>query len=111
MNEELGTPVGDVYQVDINSDMYFILCSDGLTDVVSEDKIEKILNNSNKSSIKSIGRKLVDLALIGDENNKGGRDNITVLIVKIENNKQWYQNSKLIKYKNTIHYTVIWLVN
>lgn len=88
MNEELGTPVGDVYQVDINSDMYFILCSDGLTDVVSEDKIEKILNNSNKSSIKSIGRKLVDLALIGDENNKGGRDNITVLIVKIENNKQ-----------------------
>ena len=88
MNEEFGTPVGDVYQVDINSDMYFILCSDGLTDVVSEDKIEKILNNSNKSSIKSIGRKLVDLALIGDENNKGGRDNITVLIVKIENNKQ-----------------------
>lgn len=95
MSEEMGTPVGDVYEIDINNDMYFILCSDGLTDVVSEDKIEEILNQSRDESIKTIGRNLVNKALIGDKNTKGGRDNITVVIVKIE--KDRCKNIKKLK--------------
>lgn len=95
MSEEMGTPIGDVHEIDINNDMYFILCSDGLTDVLSEDKIEEILNQLKNQSIENIGRYLVNAALIGDENNKGGRDNITVVIVKIE--KDRYKNTKKSK--------------
>ena len=95
MSEEMGTPVGDVHEIDVNNDMYFILCSDGLTDILSEDKIEEVLNELKNQPIKNIARYLVNAALIGDENTKGGRDNITVVIVKVE--KDRYKNIKKSK--------------
>lgn len=52
-----------------------LLCTDGLTDMVSDVGIEFILNNA--ISAKSACRSLVDRAL-----NNGGRDNVTVIVAR-----------------------------
>lgn len=59
------------------NDIYF-LCSDGLTDYVSHDEITSILQNH--SCIQSASKKLVNTA-----KDKGGGDNITILMVKVVN--------------------------
>ncbi|MFQ5510284.1 MAG: Stp1/IreP family PP2C-type Ser/Thr phosphatase [Candidatus Krumholzibacteriia bacterium] len=54
----------------------FLLCSDGLTTMVTDDEVEAILKaNSPRKACKE----LVELA-----NKKGGKDNVTVQIVKID---------------------------
>lgn len=54
----------------------YMLCSDGLTDMVSEECIEKTIDAH--SSLSAIGTQLIKYAL-----EKGGNDNITILLVKI----------------------------
>ncbi len=55
----------------------FLLCSDGLTDVVSDEDIRSILSDSSKSP-QDMGDALVNTA-----NSNGGPDNITVVIVRL----------------------------
>ena len=57
-----------------NNDI-FLLCSDGLTGMVNDEKITKIIINSNLSELSD---KLLEAALAG-----GGRDNVTVSIVEV----------------------------
>jgi PPM family protein phosphatase len=54
----------------------FLLCSDGLTTMVSDDQIRDILVNSR--SLRSAVNKLVDAA-----NRGGGRDNITAVAFRV----------------------------
>jgi serine/threonine protein phosphatase PrpC len=61
-----------------------LLCSDGLTDMVTSADITTIIAHS-PSSLKDKGNQLIDAA-----NAKGGKDNITVVLVK--NNKQALQH-------------------
>ena len=63
----------DVFRLDINQYNLFILCSDGLTNEVTKEDILRIIDNENNYI--SIANNLVDLA-----KEKGGRDNITVLL-------------------------------
>ena len=56
----------------------FLLCTDGLTDGVSDDQIRTILNTTSDPKI--MAQKLVDAALDG-----GGRDNVTVTLLKVKN--------------------------
>lgn len=58
-----------------SNDIYF-LCSDGLTDYVSDEEISSILQNH--LCIKTASEELVKIAKI-----KGGGDNITILMVKV----------------------------
>jgi PPM family protein phosphatase len=53
-----------------------LLCSDGLTDLVSNAEILAAFNNH--VSLEEAGQKLIDLA-----NQRGGHDNITVVIIEI----------------------------
>lgn len=57
----------------------FLLCSDGLTNEVSDDEIYSALLNFN--SVEEIADHLVDTA-----NSRKGRDNITSIVVEVENN-------------------------
>ena len=59
-----------------------MLCSDGLTDMVSEPDIKKVLL-SCVSLEKKCG-KLVDKA-----NKNGGKDNITIILIEPENKKRF----------------------
>lgn len=56
----------------------FLLCSDGLTDCVADWLIEQTLGNL-KHDLALAAQKLVDLA-----NENGGKDNITVLLLRVE---------------------------
>ncbi|MFH1369358.1 MAG: Stp1/IreP family PP2C-type Ser/Thr phosphatase [Elusimicrobiota bacterium] len=56
---------------------FFLICTDGLWNVVSESEIESEIMNPNNST-ETICRNLIDKA-----NSKGGPDNITVAAVKI----------------------------
>ncbi len=57
-----------------------IMCTDGLTNFVSDSEIESILKNNDAQSANKI---LIDLA-----NNNGGKDNITVINVDFEEVKK-----------------------
>ena len=54
----------------------FLLCSDGITDMLSDHEITEILNKNQ--SVRRAVKKLSDAALI-----KGGKDNLTAILVKV----------------------------
>ncbi len=56
----------------------YILCSDGLTDVVADAEIAKIVGGAD-GDVDICARNLVDLAL-----ERGGPDNVSVIVVKVE---------------------------
>lgn len=66
----------DFFDIDLKKDDILLLCSDGLTNMVSDDCIEQILNEN--ISLCERAQKLVDKA-----NENGGIDNITVILVKL----------------------------
>jgi protein phosphatase len=65
----------DVMGVLSKAEDLFILCSDGLANAVEDEEIKKIALST--SSFEEIPKKLIALA-----NERGGDDNITVVIVK-----------------------------
>lgn len=69
-------PTPDLYAGALQDDDLFLLASDGLTDMVSDQRIAELL-----ASRKTPG----DLAegLVAEANEAGGSDNITVLVVRI----------------------------
>ena len=61
----------------IRSGDLFLLCSDGLTDMVSDNAIAKILKD-NVDNIDTIAE-----ALVAEANRNGGDDNISVILVRV----------------------------
>lgn len=61
---------------DISSELLvgdkYIICSDGLSDMISDDKIEEIINNGGSA-----------LELVNAAKKAGGYDNVSVLVVEI----------------------------
>ena len=55
----------------------YLLCSDGLTDMLTDGEIEQVFDKG--ISIEQTGEELIQTAL-----NKGGKDNVTVLVCEIE---------------------------
>jgi protein phosphatase len=70
----------DVSFISVEAGDIFFLCSDGLTDHLSNLEIEKII--SQNLSIQETTESLVDAAKM-----KGGRDNITVVMIKVLDKK------------------------
>lgn len=62
----------------IQEDDLFLLCSDGLTRMLSDAEIQKILRKHAKGGLQV----MVDL-LINAANHEGGDDNITIILVRI----------------------------
>ncbi|MCI5052188.1 MAG: protein phosphatase 2C domain-containing protein [Simkaniaceae bacterium] len=55
----------------------YLLCSDGLTDLVDDQHIERVLKKSH--DLDTASHKLIEMAKA-----KGGRDNITILLLKVD---------------------------
>ena len=70
---EIDLEEGDVREGDI-----YLLCSDGLTDMVSDENICRILSTPDQTP-RELGEALVQAA-----NLRGGADNITVVVVRID---------------------------
>ena len=58
-------------------DDFFLLCSDGLCDMVEDEDIHLTISTFN-ASLDVVSQQLVDLA-----NNQGGRDNISVMLAQV----------------------------
>ncbi len=74
--------IGEAVPVDIASSQVkqgdkILLCTDGLTSMLGDEQVEEIMNEP--SNPQSICQKLVDAA-----NQEGGYDNITVIVIEIE---------------------------
>jgi len=78
MPPEAGFLKADIFGIiQLEENDIFLLCSDGLTDMIEDDNIKEILSacpDANKAA-----RQLVSRAL-----KNGGRDNVTAIVVKID---------------------------
>jgi protein phosphatase len=69
----------DISEIQCFKDDKLIICSDGLSEKVTKDEIHDIVK---KERSEKACKKLVDLA-----NERGGDDNVTVIVLKIKNSK------------------------
>ena len=67
----------DCFEVKVEEGDVLLLCSDGLTNMVEDSEIEKILEK-HKDDMKLAGENLVWQA-----NEAGGKDNISVILVRL----------------------------
>ncbi len=67
----------DLFQVELHENDNVLLCTDGLTNLVNDDEICKTLLTIDPEPV--LAQKLVQLAI-----ERGGHDNITVLLVNIQ---------------------------
>ncbi len=66
----------DFYKVKVRPGDYVLLCSDGLSDMLDEAELLKLV--SEYDEVQDIAEKMVILA-----NENGGKDNITLVLIKI----------------------------
>lgn len=76
----------DILQQDAQAGDLFLLCSDGLSDMLTDTKIEALLIQSS-TSLTATARNLVQLA-----NMQGGKDNISVILIKFPNETDRYNS-------------------
>lgn len=69
--------VPDIREISYQNKDLFVFCSDGLTNMVSDGDIRDILLDS--SSLEQASNTLISLA-----NSRGGADNVTVVLVRIQ---------------------------
>lgn len=72
--------------VSVKENDIFILCSDGLTDMMDDNEIASILHK--KLSAKDMANNLVNIAV-----ERGGKDNTTVIVVKIDKTSEEHPKS------------------
>ena len=75
MDEELPEDKINCNQITVEKGDTFLLCSDGLTDMVEESEIKRILDKDKDMNVRV--RSLISLA-----NENGGKDNISVIVIK-----------------------------
>ena len=68
----------EVREYDVLPDDVYLLCSDGLPDMVEDDDIHLTISTFN-ASLDVVGQQLVDLA-----NDHGGRDNVSVMLAQVK---------------------------
>ena len=71
----------DVFATDFTNDDIFLICSDGLNDMIEDDEIHRIVVESD--SLETAAGGLVELA-----NENGGKDNITVVLFRLDSVNQ-----------------------
>jgi len=66
----------DLSLVDIEKKDLYLMCSDGLSDMLSDKEILAAINSSKKKSLEKM-----NLSLMQQANRAGGRDNITIILL------------------------------
>lgn len=74
----IGVVIPDMFRVPVKKDDIILLCSDGLSNMIADSEIYDIINE-NREDINKAAEVLIERA-----NRYGGRDNITAVLVKIE---------------------------
>ena len=66
----------DIFRLEISDDEVFLICSDGLNDMVTDQEIHAVVDRSD--TLEEAGKKLIEVA-----NRNGGKDNITVVLFRV----------------------------
>lgn len=69
----------DVGEVDVQPEDLYLLCSDGLTTMLRDEEIGERLRQVGEKTVEEICSRLV-----GDANERGGLDNVTVVLLAVE---------------------------
>ena len=75
--------------VDVADEDLFVLCSDGLTKVITDKKLAALLSKNNGLSVTELAQFLVNEALAA-----GGPDNVTVAVVRVKARPKNYSPSE-----------------
>lgn len=67
----------EVHEYDVLPDDVYLLCSDGLPDMVEDEDIHLTISTFN-DSLDVVGKQLIELA-----NDHGGRDNVSVMLAQV----------------------------
>ena len=67
----------EVHEYEVLPDDIYVLCSDGLPDMVEDEDIHLTISTFN-ASLDVVGQQLIDLA-----NDHGGRDNVSVMLAQV----------------------------
>ena len=67
----------DCFEIEVDEGDVLLLCSDGLSNMLEDEKIERIIK-SNREDMSEAGRQLVQEA-----NEAGGKDNISVVLIRV----------------------------
>lgn len=83
LTQYLGMPIDSIvlepYTISVDYDpMTFLMCSDGLIERLNEQEISHIVSNAKYMTLKSLSKKLIKAAI-----DKGTKDNVTVMLVRI----------------------------
>ena len=70
----------DIFDMDLQTGDVILMCTDGLTNMLEDEEILKII--TKEKGIENAGKKLIEEA-----NKKGGRDNITALLIDVQTNE------------------------
>lgn len=65
--------------IDVQKDDIFLVCSDGLTRMVSDSELERIFVMNSRDTSENITKTFLELAL-----ERGGRDNVSIIVLKIK---------------------------
>ena len=72
------TLVPELQQVKLKTGDILLICSDGLTDMLSDEEIEAIIQK-HRDNLRAVAN-----TLIKEANNKGGIDNISVILIEYD---------------------------
>ena len=67
----------EVQEIDVQKGDYFLMCSDGLPDMVEDEDIHLTISTFS-NDVRTVGEQLIKLT-----NDNGGRDNVSVVLVRI----------------------------
>ncbi len=67
----------DCFEIEVDEGDVLLLCSDGLSNMLEDEKIERIIR-SNRENMVEAGKQLVKAA-----NEAGGKDNISVVLIQV----------------------------
>jgi len=79
----------DIEELTVSEGDQFVLCSDGLSELVSEEEILLEVQSCNKPEV--VCNELVDLA-----NQRGGEDNITVIVAHLRGENLFFRVLKIL---------------
>ena len=70
--------IADFFEVDVTENTKILLCSDGLSNMVEDSQINKIVEECSSKTLEDTVHKLIDAA-----NENGGLDNIAVVLAQV----------------------------
>jgi serine/threonine protein phosphatase PrpC len=68
----------DISTIPYGFDDIFLLCSDGLSDMLPDQEILSVIRSNQEKPLEDMAKSLIDAA-----NRQGGRDNVTVVMVRL----------------------------